>query len=280
MPAGDRLAWYAQHFEMVEVNSTFYSAPEERMVERWCRCTPDGFIFDVKLHQLLSRHSTSAKLLPPALQRLSTTDAKGKVKLTPALEKAMIAQFRASLAIMQDAGKLGALLLQLSPAFSPKKHALSELEELFGALAGFRLAIELRNRNWVEGGQLHETLEFLRARAATLVSVDAPAEKHFTIMPPELNAITHPRLAYLRLHGRDARAYTAGKTVASRFNYNYSDEEIAEVAERARKLSGEAAEVHVVFNNNALDYAPHAALRLRAALGQMIPTTSRQTELF
>ena len=280
MPAGDRLAWYAQHFEMVEVNSTFYSAPEERMVERWCRSTPDGFIFDVKLHQLLSRHSTSAKLLPPALQRLATTDAKGKVTLTPALEKAMIAQFRASLAIMQGAGKLGALLLQLSPAFSPKKHQLTELEELFGAFAGFRLAIELRNRNWAEGEQLHDTLEFLRAHAATLVSVDAPAEKHFTIMPPDLDAITHSSLAYLRLHGRDARAYTTGKTVASRFNYDYSDEEIAEVARRARKLSGEAAEVHVVFNNNALDYAPHAALRMRKALGQMIPSTSRQTELF
>jgi hypothetical protein len=40
MPAGERLAWYAQQFEMVEVNSTFYSAPDPRMVERWCRSTP------------------------------------------------------------------------------------------------------------------------------------------------------------------------------------------------------------------------------------------------
>jgi uncharacterized protein YecE (DUF72 family) len=168
----------------------------------------------------------------------------------------------------------------LSPAFSPKKHELSELEELFGALAGFRLAIELRNRNWAEGEQLHDTLEFLRAHAATLVSVDAPAEKHFTIMPPDLDAITHSSLAYLRLHGRDARAYTTGKTVASRFNYDYSEEEIGQVAKRARKLTGEASEVHVVFNNNALDYAPHAALRMRKALGQMIPPTPRQTELF
>jgi len=62
MPAIDRLAWYAQHFEMVEVNSTFYAAPDARMVEHWCRSTPDGFTFDVKLHQLLSRHSTNVKL--------------------------------------------------------------------------------------------------------------------------------------------------------------------------------------------------------------------------
>ena len=280
MPAGERLAWYAQHFEMVEVNSTFYSAPDARMVERWCRSTPDGFTFDVKLHQLLSRHSTNVKLLPPKLQRTAQADAKGRVKLTPEIEMAMVKEFQVSIEILRGFGKLGALLLQLSPAFSPKMHKLSELDDLLGALAGSRIAVELRNRNWAESEQLDETLKFLRAHSAALVSVDAPAEKHFTIMPPDLDEITNPEIAYLRLHGRDARAYTTGKTVASRFNYNYSDEEIEEVAQRARKLAKEAAEVHVVFNNNALDYAPHAAARLRVALGQMIPTAPRQTELF
>ena len=280
MPAGDRLAWYAQHFEMVEVNSTFYSVPDARMVERWCRSTPDGFTFDVKLHQLLSRHSTNVKLLPPALQRAAETDAKGKVKLTPKIEKAMIEQFRQPLEILRGSGKLGALLLQLSPAFSPKMHELSEMEPLLEALAGFRIAVELRNRNWAEGERLQETLDFLRARSAAFVSVDAPAEKHFTIMPPDLDEVTNSDLAYLRLHGRDARAYTTGKTVASRFNYDYSDEEIEEVAHRSRQLARQAKEVHVVFNNNALDYAPHAASRMRAALGQMIADIPRQTELF
>ena len=63
MPASDRLSWYAQQFEIVEVNSTFCAAPNLRMVERWCRGTPAEFTFDVKLHQFLSRHSTVAKLL-------------------------------------------------------------------------------------------------------------------------------------------------------------------------------------------------------------------------
>jgi uncharacterized protein YecE (DUF72 family) len=219
-------------------------------------------------------------LLPPALQKTAETDAKGKVKLTARIEKAMIEQFRRAIEILRGEGKLGALLLQLSPAFSPKRHQLGELEELLGAFDEYRLAVELRNRNWVEGENLEPTLEFLRAHSATMVLVDAPAEKHFTIMPPELNEITNPGLAYLRLHGRDARAYTTGKTVAARFNYDYSDDEIGEVRERACTLAKEAAEVHVVFNNNALDYAPHAALRMRTALGQMIPPTTRQTELF
>jgi len=168
----------------------------------------------------------------------------------------------------------------LSPGFSPRKHQLAELEDLLGALSDYRVAVELRNRNWVEGEDLEATLEFFRKHSASLVSVDAPAEKHFTIMPPEMNAITNPDLAYLRLHGRDAHAYTTGKTVAARFNYDYTDEEINEVVERAKNLGDEAKEVHVIFNNNALDYAPHAALRMRKALGQMIPPTSRQSELF
>jgi len=71
MAAHERLAWYAQHFAMVEVNSTFYSVPDPRMVERWCATTPDSFTFDVKLHQLFSFHSTQRKLLPPELQRIA-----------------------------------------------------------------------------------------------------------------------------------------------------------------------------------------------------------------
>ncbi|MGZ5537284.1 MAG: DUF72 domain-containing protein [Chthoniobacterales bacterium] len=279
MPTAERLPFYAQHFEMVEVNSTFYSVPDPRMVERWARSTPNEFIFDVKLHQLLSRHATVAKLLPPNLQRRAETDAKGKVKLTPELEEAMVKEILQSLAILQAAKKLGVLLLQLSPAFSPRKHSLGELESLLELLRDYRVAIELRNRNWAEDDQLAETIEFFRKHSAALVSVDAPAKNHFTIMPTELDEITDPRTAYLRLHGRDARAYTTGKTVAERFNYDYSDEEIEEVADRSRKLAKEAKEVHVVFNNNALDYAPHAALRLRKALRQITKLPPRQAEL-
>ncbi len=127
---------------------------------------------------------------------------------------------------------------------------------------------------------MQELLEFLRAHSAALVSVDTPAEEHFTIMPPELDEITNPQLAYLRLHGRDAHAYTTGKTVATRFDYDYNDEEISEVAKRAKKLSKEAPQVHIVFNNNTHDYAPHAALRLRKALGQIAKAPPRQSELF
>jgi uncharacterized protein YecE (DUF72 family) len=265
---------------MVEVNSTFYSVPDLRMVERWCAATPDRFTFDVKLHQLFSFHSTLAKLLPPDLQQRVETDGKGKVTRTPDLEKATLDVFLRSMAVLRAAGKLGALLLQLSPAFSPRMHKLEELDHLIGMLRDYRLAIEFRNRNWAIGDQLDATIDFLRERNVAFVNVDAPASGHFTVMPSDLDEITNPGVAYLRLHGRNARAYITGKTVAARFNYDYNDDEIAEVAKRSKRLARDAREVHVVFNNNALDYAPRAAARLRAALGQIVPAVPQTPELF
>src|SRR5437868_950946 len=281
MAAHERLGWYAQHFEMVEVNSTFYSVPDARTVERWCATTPNNFIFDVKLHQLFSFHSTPRKLLPPGLQRLVQTDAKGKVTASTTLRDALLESFLRPMSILKSAGKLGLFLLQLSPAFSSRKHELNELEPLIEKLDHYQLAIEFRNRDWVVGNQLRSTIDFLRKRHVGFVNVDAPASDHFSVVPSELNEITNPNFSYLRLHGRDAKAYLTGKTVASRFNYDYSDKEIDEVADRSRKLAEDAKDVHVVFNNNNLDYAPRAATRLRAALNQSVALPSPQTpELF
>ena len=280
MAAGERLGWYAQHFELVEVNSTFYSVPEPRMTERWCAATPERFTFDVKLHQLFSFHSTPAKLLPPDLQRRAQTDAKGKVKSTADLQETLLGIFLRSISIIRDAGKLGVLLLQLSPAFSPRKHELSELEPLIEMLSDYDVAIEFRNRNWAVGDQLESTIDFVRKRRAIFVNVDAPASDHFTVMPSDLNELTNPKIAYLRLHGRNAKAYVTGKTVAARFDYDYKGEEIAEIADRSKKLSQEARDVHVIFNNNNLDYAPRSALGLRKALGQIVRTPAQTLELF
>ena len=270
LPAGDRLAWYAQHFDLVEVNSTFYSAPEPRMVERWCAATPDDFTFDVKLHQLLSFHSTPAKLLPPDLQRVAEMDSKGKVKPSQDVQEALLNLFLRAAAIFRDAGKMGVLLLQLSPAFSPRKRQLDELEPLIEKLNGNELAIEFRNRNWVIGDQLQSTIAFLRKHGAIFVNVDAPASDHFTIMRSDVDEVTNSHVTYLRLHGRNTKGYTTGKTVA----------EIAEVAQRSRKLAREARDVHVIFNNNNLDYAPRAAIRLRKALGQIVRGSPETLDLF
>src|SRR5438477_5449736 len=122
LAARDRLAWYAERFEYVEVNSSFYAIPAEKTVARWAEITPPGFTFDVKLHRLLSRHAARLDSLPPDLREGVQTSDRGRVRLTPELESAMLEQTVEAIAPLEDAGKLGAFLLQLTPAFAPDKN--------------------------------------------------------------------------------------------------------------------------------------------------------------
>ena len=266
--AADRLAWYSEHFNLVEINSSFYAVPARTQVKRWCEQTPDGFVFDVKLHRLLSRHSAGPETLPPDLRKLARIEG-GKVKLTPELERALAGRFLEELHPFRQVNKLGALLLQLSPSFSPRANALVELEHLFETLKDARVAVELRNRSWVTGDQRDTTLVFFKDREIPLVSVDAPTDKHFMIMPSE-DYVTG-ELAYLRCHGRNAEGYIKGKTVAARFNYLYNEGQVKEIATRAAKMAAETSAVHVILNNNADDYAPRNAADLRKVFERDFP---------
>jgi len=275
MPAGQRLGWYAERFEAVELNASFYAVPERDTVRRWVDVTPDGFTFDVKLHRLLSRHSASLDSLPPTLRERARTTPRGRVVLEEGIELALVEELLDAIEPLETAGKLGALLLQTTPAFKPSgerdeppgPNRLAELEPLVAAVSPRKLALELRNRHWVEGEQLSETLAWCSEHGVAFVCVDAPPGDHFSIMPA-VDAVTRDDLAYVRLHGRDTHGYLTGKTVAERFGWVYGDEELEEVADRAHSLADQAAEVHVLFNNNRDDDAPSAARRFRALLGQ------------
>jgi uncharacterized protein YecE (DUF72 family) len=257
VPASRRLQWYACHFNMVELNSSFYAIPRQQSVQKWCRETPPGFVFDVKLHKLLSRHSTDIKLLPPELRRKAKAIG-DKVELTPAIEKAVAKRFLQEIEPFRENEKLGALLLQLSPSFRPRTHQLGELDHLFELLEDYPVAVELRNVDWVSEAHLSDTTKYFRKHKLTFVSVDAPEASHFMIMPGK-DVVTNPQLAYLRLHGRNARGYIRGRTVAERFDYEYSNQELHQIANRVSNLAEESSEIHVVYNNNASNYAPKAA---------------------
>jgi uncharacterized protein YecE (DUF72 family) len=278
MPAGQRLPWYAERFEGVELNASFYAVPERETVKRWVDKTPDSFTFDVKLHRLLSRHSAGLDSLPPSLRERARTTPRGRVVLDEGIELALAEELLDAIEPLETAGKLGALLLQVTPAFKPSRPGeeadaepgpdrLTELEPLVRTVAPRKLALELRNRHWVEGEQLGETLAWCSEHGVAFVCVDAPPGDHFSIMPG-VDAVTRDDLAYVRLHGRDTHGYLTGKSVAERFGWVYGDEELEEVATRVRGLAEQAAEVHVLFNNNRDDDAPSAARRFRALLGQ------------
>jgi uncharacterized protein YecE (DUF72 family) len=269
LPARDRLPYYAERFDAVEVNSTFYAVPQGRQVERWAEITPDGFTFDVKLHRLLSRHSAQLDSLPEPLRDRAKTGPRGRVQLDAKLQDALADAVLEAVDPLAGAGKLASFLLQLSPAFSPHDHELDELARLVDRLAPHPVAIELRHRSWTRRGRLERTLGWLEEHGAVWVGVDAPRGKQVTIMPP-VDAVTNPAVAYIRAHGRNAEGYVRGRSVAERFAYRYPDKELKEIGARARQLAERAGQVRLHFNNNRGSDAPVAAERMRELLGQTV----------
>src|SRR5690348_7405509 len=207
MAARDRLGWYAERFEYVEVNSSFYAVPAQKTVARWAEITPKKFTFDVKLHRLLSRHSAGLDSLLPELRPKAKADERGRVVLTPELQDLLVESTLEAVAPLAEAGKLGPFLLQMSPSFSPRKHKLEELEPLAERLREPGLAIELRNRNWVdEDEQREQTLDWYEEHGVAFVCVDSPPGDNFQILPP-LDAVTRRDFSYLRMHGRNTEGY-------------------------------------------------------------------------
>ena len=225
-------------------------------------------MFDVKVHRALSRHSAPLDSLPPDLRDDVKTNQRGRVLLTEELEEALAGRLVEETAPLAEAGKLGAFLVQLTPAFAPGKHELERARQpgvercargrwrwSCGTAPGSRRTASTRHSAGLPSGGW-------RSCAWT-----RPPGEHVPIMPP-IDAATRDDLAYVRIHGRNTDGYMTGKTVAERFGWRYDDEELEEIGERARALAESAGDVHVMFNNNRDDDAPTAALRFRALLGQ------------
>jgi uncharacterized protein YecE (DUF72 family) len=267
LPAAEQLPYYAERFAAVEVNSTYYAVPATATVRRWADVTPDDFTFDIKLHQTLSRHSAEVGSLPKALRDGVDTTPRGRVRPSPELDRKLAKRYLRAVKPLIDAGKLSSFLLQLSPAFKPGSKKLDELDDLLAALAPHPVAVEFRHRAWLHDERRAATLEWLAEHGAAFVAVDAPQGKPPTMLP-RLDAVTRDDLAYLRLHGRNARGWVKGRTVAERFGYRYDDAELEEITQRAERLAEDADTVRVMFNNNRGDDAPVAAQRMRELLGQ------------
>jgi uncharacterized protein YecE (DUF72 family) len=267
LPAKERLPFYAERFDAVELNSSFYAIPATSTVEGWVSATPAGFCFDVKLHRVLSHHAAQLKELPKDLwDQVETTD-RGRVKLDRSLLEEMVRRTAEAMKPLSGSGKLGSYLLQLTPAFDPRKNELDELLPVIDGLAPVPVAIEFRRRSWASSKRLEGVLEWLSAHDAVFACVDTPPGDHVPIFPP-IDAVTNDSLAYMRCHGRNTEGYLHGRSVAERFDYDYPEKELREIADRGRQLAEDAANVHVMFNNNARELAPKAARGLRTILGQ------------
>jgi uncharacterized protein YecE (DUF72 family) len=254
--AEERLRYYADRFDVVEANSTYYRLPDEHMVRHWNERTPEGFVMHVKAFGVMTRHPVKAEQLPPDLREDAPLDKRGRVERPSREFRAEIfRRFHDALSPLRDSGKLGGILMQLPPYIVFRPSSLEYLEWAHDQLGGDEMLVEFRHASWLDDENRLETLAFLEGHHMTYVIVDAPRTGARNVAPTVV-ATTGPT-AYIRFHGRNAATWNKRTgSAAERFDYLYSEDELGEWVAPLAELSGQTDTVYAMFNNNGRSQMP------------------------
>lgn len=232
---GDWFAYYAQFFNTVEINSTFYRPPGELQVQSWIKKARDlkGFEYSVKVPQLVTHKA------------LVEGDSDKAIFWATSFEKTCVAP-------LAEAGLLGGVLLQLSPYFKNDGSALATLKGVLDAVSHeeYNYAVEFRHRSWLDEGRKEidpATLEALRERNVANVLIDGPGIHAGTEQTAD-----H---AYVRLHGRNYDIWYKGEKEddhrLNRYDYLYKKEQLETWVPCIKEAELKAAKARVYFNNHA-----------------------------
>jgi len=264
--AEERLAYYAKQFPLVEVDSTYYTPPNERNSELWSQRTPDGFTFNIKAFSLLTQHPTKPSALYKDLRPEGVTKNLYLKDVDKSTVDAVWERFLGALRPLHDSGRLGAVLFQF-PQWFPigrgNKHYILECKE---RCQPYRICVEFRNKTWLSEQNQAETLDFLTSYGVPYVCVDMP-QGHPSSVPPVLAATAD--LAVVRFHGHSDK--WTSRDIYERFGYRYSTTELREWAPKVRNLADQAKETHVLMNNCYSNYAQTNAQQLIDLLASMDP---------
>ena len=261
LPAKERLAYYAQFFDTVEVDSTYYRLPGESMVQGWADRTPDGFTMHVKAFGLMTRHPVKIEVVPEDLRDAMPVDERGRVDRPPReLRGEVFRRFLEALEPLRSTGKLGGILFQLPPYVVYKDHSLDYLTWAKEQLGGDEMLVEFRHRSWLDDENRAATLAFLADLGATYVTVDAPKSETAKNLVPTIPAVTSAT-SYVRFHGRNMGTWNKrGGSAAERFDYLYSDDELEELVPTLKELAQQSERSFAFFNNNSSSEDPENPL--------------------
>lgn len=233
----DPLRYLAAYLDLIEINSTFYRAPDPRHAERWAETVLD-----------LERFRFTAKIA----KEFSHTE--------PAeWSSASVARFREGISPLIEAGKLAALVIQFPFYFDATPRRLEHLRRLAEAFDLAPLVLEVRHRSFLAppAWQLMEELQL------SFCNIDQPLSS--TSIEPGAR-VTGP-LGYLRLHGRNREAwFRQGAGRDEKYDYLYGGGELKSFAAIARELQRKTGQTFVVTNNHFLGKAPANALELKGLL--------------
>jgi uncharacterized protein YecE (DUF72 family) len=250
----DELAYYAERFDTVEVNSTFYRMPEAPMSASWVRRTPASFVFSIKLYQKFTHPDMY-------LARDGVRDWD--------LSRDDFDLFRAGIAPVVEAGRLAAILAQFPPSFQRDDDTRAYLDWLLGGLAAYPVAVELRHKSWSDDAE--GTRALLAGHRAAWALIDEPKFRTSIAQGPDAGAIAEAPIAYVRLHGRNAADWWEPDHRDDRYNYLYTRDELLPFADAAKEAARRERKVLMYLNNHFSAKAVANAAVLKHDLGQIVP---------
>jgi uncharacterized protein YecE (DUF72 family) len=271
MSAAERLGYYASRFSVAEADSTYYFPPSRQLTEGWTERTPPGFIMNVKAYALLTGHPAQPNSLWPDVRDAIRPEFTGKRNVylshlpVDAVEEVW-KRFRYALRPLEDAGKLGAVLMQYPEWFTARKDNRTELAAIRKRWADLPVCVEFRSPTWLATPEDRDrTLGTLSDLGLALVVVDAPRASKL----PTVVEVTNPDLAVVRFHGRNDDTWKkAGTTAAERFRYLYSKPQLRAWVPRLESLAERTENVHALMNNCYQDYGVRNAADLSALLAE------------
>ncbi|MBN1165258.1 MAG: DUF72 domain-containing protein [Candidatus Krumholzibacteriota bacterium] len=232
----DRLLYIARFFNCVELNSSFYRTPSEKLTASWAR-------------RLASR--TGFKLTVKVLQRFTHQ------RICPEAE---VKRFIHSFDPLWEKDLVGAFLLQFPWSFRNQPENRELIRNLGAFFQDFPTAVELRHGSWEEDA----TLCLLGDCGLSLCNIDQPRIGD-SVGPSQ--HLTNREMGYIRLHGRNKKNWfnqDAGRD--ARYDYLYNRDEITEWEQRARMLLSSAKNLFIITNNHFRGQALVNALQLKARL--------------
>jgi uncharacterized protein YecE (DUF72 family) len=235
----DELGYYAEHFNTVEINSTFYRPPAVKTAKSWAARTPPSFEFSLKLFQQFTHK-----------REVTVED---------------VNVFKRGIDPLAAAEKLGALLCQFPASFKRDDASVDYLTWLLETFENYRCAVELRHRSWSD--EFAPTLKLLNEHHAAFVQIDEPKFRT-SIRQNQLPNITS--FYYLRAHGRNAKKWWHHEHKDERYDYLYSAPEIQEFAETLKAVRKIVRKAYGYMNNHADAKSVANAIELKHLLKEPI----------
>ena len=248
----DQLAYLAQFFNVIEINSSFYRPPAVRTVAKWVQRVNHnpGFKFTYKLWQAYTHER----------DQFPGDDEDEMVK--------------SGLEILKTNERLGALLIQFPWSFKNTPENLAWMQRIIHTFVNFHPVVEIRHSSWNN----EKFFNFLNDSGAAFANIDQPVIGDSI----GLTSYASRQISYLRLHGRNKKNWFAkNATVASRYDYLYAEDELKDIIQAISRLIETSPKTFIIFNNHFRGQAVVNALQSKFLLeGKVVDTPAESIETY